>query len=182
VSRTPVRQALDRLYQENYLIRIPDRGFFVAEIDSHEARDLYEVRTALECFALDVAMTRGAIGKNECKRLAELHGIYASHIAKNALLERISSDRDFHVYLASLSGNQYLIDALTSVFERIIMKRRADGYWSSEKRGMATVKEHTLLLRAIRAKRRTEARRILESHLREAWVQYEAHLLQLAVP
>ena len=182
VSRTPVRQAFDRLYQENYVIRIPDRGFFVAEIDSHEARDLYDVRTALECFALDIAMARGAISKKECKRLTEFHEIYANHIARNAFVERISSDRDFHIYLASLSGNQYLIDTLTSVFERIIMKRRVDGYWSSERRGIAAAKQHALLLRAIRAGRRSEARRILESHLRGAWVQYEAHLLQLAVP
>ena len=183
VSRTPVRQALERLYQESYVIRIPARGFFVAEIDSHEARDLYDVRMALETFALRLAMSRGGIADKQFRHLLELQKIYARHVAENTLLERILSDRDFHVCLASLLGNRYLEDTLSTVFERLILKRRVDGYWpGSGKRGSAGLKEHESLLRAIRAGRTSEAVRILESHLREAWVQYEAHLLQLAAP
>ena len=183
VSRTPVRQALERLYQESYVIRIPARGFFVAEIDSHEARDLYDVRMALETFALRLSMSRDGIGEKQFKHLQQLHKVYAGHVADNALLERILSDRDFHVYLASLSENRYLEDTLSTVFERLILKRRVDGYWpGSGKRGSAGLKEHEGLLRAIRAGRASEAVRILESHLREAWVQYEAHVLQLAAP
>lgn len=183
VSRTPVRQALERLYQEGYVIRIPARGFFVAEIDSHEARDLYDMRMALECFALRLAMSRDGIGEKQFKHLMELQKIYANHVTENALLERILSDREFHVYLASLSGNRYLEDTLSTVFERLILKRRVDGYWPGiGKRGSAGLKEHEELLRAIRAGRRSEAVRILQSHLRAAWVNYEAHLLQLAVP
>ena len=183
VSRTPVRQALERLYQEGYVIRVPARGFFVAEIDSHEARDLYDVRMALETFALRLAMSREGIADKEFKHLLELQKAYAKHVVENALLERILSDRDFHVYLASLSGNRYLEDTLSTIFERLILKRRVDGYWpGSGKRGSAGLKEHESLLRAIRAGRTSEAVRIVESHVREAWVQYEAHLLRLAVP
>jgi len=182
VSRTPVTQALERLYQEGYVIHIPARGYFVAEIDSHEARDLYDVRAALESYALGLTMARGGLGEKQLERLSQLQEIYADRVAENAILERVSSDRDFHVYLASLSGNQYLVDLLNSVFERVIMKRRIDGYWSSEKRGAAAVEEHQQLLDAIRAGRSSDAKRILESHVRKAWVQYEAHLLQLAVP
>ena len=183
VSRTPVRQALERLYQEGYVIRIPARGFFVAEIDSHEARDLYDVRMALETVALRLAMSREGIADKQFKHLLELQRIYAKHVTENALLERILSDRDFHVYLASLSGNRYLEDMLSAVFERLMLKRRVDGYWPGRgKRGSAGLKEHESLLRAIRAGRTSEAVRIIESHLREAWVQYEAHLLQLAAP
>ena len=183
VSRTPVRQALERLYQEGYVIRVPARGFFVAEMDSHEARDLYDMRMALECFALRLAMSRQGIGDKQFKHLMELQKIYANHVAENTLLERIMSDRDFHVYLASLSGNRYLADTLSTVFERLILKRRIDGYWpGTGKRGSAGLKEHEELLRAIRAGRTSAAVRILQSHLRAAWVNYEAHLLQLAVP
>ncbi len=183
VSRTPVRQALERLYQEGYVIRIPDRGFFVAEIDSHEARDLYDMRMALETCALRLAMSREGIAEKQFKRLLELEKTYAKHVSEHALLERILSDRDFHVYLASLSANRYLEDTLSTVFERLMLKRRVDGYWpGTGKRGSAGLKEHEALLRAIRAGRTADAVRILESHLREAWVQYEAHLLQLAVP
>src|SRR4051812_41728063 len=36
VSRTPVRESLERLYQEGLLLRIKNRGYYVAEIDAKE--------------------------------------------------------------------------------------------------------------------------------------------------
>src|SRR3970282_2141339 len=82
VSRTPVRQALERLYQEGYVIRIPDRGFFVAEMDSHGARDLYDMRIALETSALRLAMSREGISEKQLKHLFELQKTYANDVAK----------------------------------------------------------------------------------------------------
>ena len=52
VSRTPVRQALERLCQEGFVQHIPARGYFVAEPPRSEIRDLYDVRFALEIRAL----------------------------------------------------------------------------------------------------------------------------------
>ncbi len=182
VSRTPVRQALERLYQEGYVIRIPARGYFVAEVKSHEARDLYQMRMALEPFALRISMTQG-ITPEQLDVLSRLHRTYAAHVAEFAVAERIVSDQEFHIYLASLSGNQYVVDTLQHVFERLLLKRRTDGYWpGTGKRGSAGVKEHDVLLRAVRAGRTTEAVRTLTSHLQGAWVQFEAHLLRLSVP
>src|ERR1700722_3221496 len=37
VSRTPVREALERLYQEGFVTRLPRRGFYVARITRDEA-------------------------------------------------------------------------------------------------------------------------------------------------
>src|SRR5690606_33184637 len=59
VSRTPVREALERLDQEGLVIRIPRRGFYVAEVGEEEARELYDLREALELFALRKSMERG---------------------------------------------------------------------------------------------------------------------------
>ena len=42
VSRTPVRASLERLYQEGYVIHILNRGYFVAEINEQEVRELYQ--------------------------------------------------------------------------------------------------------------------------------------------
>jgi DNA-binding GntR family transcriptional regulator len=47
VSRTPVRESLERLYQEGYVTRILNRGYFVAEINEQEVRVLYQTREAL---------------------------------------------------------------------------------------------------------------------------------------
>ena len=67
VSRTPVRESLERLYQEGYAGRRPRRGYYVAELNTADARDLYETREALEIFAFrkscELGFSRQAIAE-----------------------------------------------------------------------------------------------------------------------
>src|SRR5499427_11056549 len=56
VSRTPVREALTRLVQEGYVSFLPNRGFTCKEIRLQEADELYELREALEAFAVEKAI------------------------------------------------------------------------------------------------------------------------------
>src|ERR687883_27216 len=57
VSRTPVREALTRLVQEGYVAFLPNRGFTCKEIRLQEAEELYDLREALEAFAVEKAIT-----------------------------------------------------------------------------------------------------------------------------
>ena len=52
ISRTPLREALNRLAAENLLSFVPNHGFFVRQLDLQEIFDLYEVRAAIECAAV----------------------------------------------------------------------------------------------------------------------------------
>src|ERR1041384_2885899 len=56
VSRTPVREALTRLVQEGYVSFLPNRGFTCKEIRLQEADELYQLREALEAFAVEKAI------------------------------------------------------------------------------------------------------------------------------
>jgi len=182
VSRTPIRQALERLYQEGYAIRIADRGYYVAEMNPHEAKDLYQARLALEPFMTRTAMSLG-ITREQHARLDELQDIYLSRIDDHSVMERVLADQEFHLYLATLSRNDYLVNSLRSVFERLNLKRRIDGYWpDTGKRGHTSGREHRELLRAMRANRTGEAMDIMQAHIQQAWVQYEAHLLKIQMP
>ena len=53
VSRTPIREALTRLVQEGYVALLPNRGFTCKEIRLQEANELYQLRDALEAFAVE---------------------------------------------------------------------------------------------------------------------------------
>ena len=55
VSRTPVREALTRLVQEGYVSFLPNRGFTCKEIRMQEAEELYDLREAIEAFAVEKA-------------------------------------------------------------------------------------------------------------------------------
>ncbi len=54
-SRTPVREACNRLSQEKWLTRIPQKGYMVAPISLGEIVEVYEYRKMLECFAAEKA-------------------------------------------------------------------------------------------------------------------------------
>src|SRR6266850_8308156 len=70
VSRTPVREALTRLVQEGYVSFLPNRGFTCKEIRLQEAEELYELREALEAFAVEKAianLTEAALARLRAK-------------------------------------------------------------------------------------------------------------------
>ena len=55
ISTTPVREALYRLETDGLVVKLPYKGWFVREFTEHEVRELYEMRAALECFAVRLA-------------------------------------------------------------------------------------------------------------------------------
>ena len=58
VSRTPLREALNRLNTESLLRFVPGKGFFCRDLDVHEIFSLYEVRKAIEVAAIRLAIQR----------------------------------------------------------------------------------------------------------------------------
>src|SRR5258708_8541307 len=58
VSRTPLREALNRLNTEGFLRFTPGKGFFCRELDAHEIFDLYELRKSIELASIRLAIKR----------------------------------------------------------------------------------------------------------------------------
>lgn len=165
VSRTPVRESLERLYQEGYVTRIQNRGYFVAEIDEQEVRELYQTREALESFALRLTLLRG-ISARELKAVQAINARYGELCEESLSHERVLVDRDFHLRLASYSGNSHLVRTLEGLFERIILKRRVEGYHDT--RGLAPYEDHVRLLDALGRGEADAAQAILHAHIDSA--------------
>ena len=161
VSRTPVREALERLYQEGFVIRVVNRGYYVAEISAAEARELYETREALEVYELRRTLERG-ITAADIAMLDAINERYHALIGGELTRQRLLIDRDFHLALAGISGNQYLCRMLASIFERLILKRRVDGYHDT---GTTPYAEHVALLDGLRSGNASAAQRALAGHI-----------------
>jgi len=184
VSRTPVRQALERLCQEGYVTRIPARGYFVAEIDATEAHDLYDVRFALEVRAMETAFERGIDGA-AIEGLATINAEYKRMLANPKVIHRSEIDQEFHLALAGLSGNAVIVRMLRDVYDRLNLRRRNDGYWfwnQGGARGPGGAAEHLDMIRALRRKDRDAALQALREHLAHALANYEAFLASTAPP
>ncbi|HWP35755.1 MAG TPA: GntR family transcriptional regulator [Thermodesulfobacteriota bacterium] len=175
VSRTPVREALSRLVQEDYASLIPNRGYFVKEISIEEAEELYDVREAIEVFAVRKAVERATA--DDLRRLAERVERYGRDIYGRFTRERLLYDQAIHLEIARIAGNRTLERILRQVFERIILKRKTDGRYDPA-RGLAAHREHQRLLRLIRAGRADEAVACIRDHIREGKANVIADLRQ----
>jgi DNA-binding GntR family transcriptional regulator len=166
VSRTPIREALERLYQEGFVTRLPRRGFYVTEITRDEAYGLYGAREALELFALQVTLERGPLPRNALKTLTAYAKRYEELMGAYAPTERVLADVLFHLKLAELSGNRYVVRLLAQTFERSALKRRHEGYRYD--RSALAAAEHRQLLDALAKHDKRNAIQILRKHVQSA--------------
>lgn len=147
VSRTPVREAFVRLHADRLLHRFTDGGYYVAEIDLLDLRDLYELRLTLELRGVN----RAREARIEHDREA-LVGIRDEWLAIQADPPEpdgsfIALDESFHVELARSSGNVALVEMLESINVRIRPVRTYD--FLTEDRITTSISEHLLIVEAL---------------------------------
>ena len=162
VSRTPVREALTRLVQEGYVSFLPNRGFTCKEIRMQEAEELYELREALEAFAVGKAIEN--LTDNGLDKLKNKMHCYGRDVENRFTRERLVYDQDVHLAIAQMSGNETLQNMLRHVFERIVLKRRTDGIYDST-RGTTAHQEHLRLLAAMERRDAAAAVAIVRNHI-----------------
>ncbi len=147
VSRTPLREALNRLVAENLFVFRPGAGFFCRELDPQTIFDLFELREVIEVAAVRMACERatdaalGALGD----------ALYATGIDVTGLTvaEACTRDEAFHLGIAELSGNAVLLVELQRINERIRFIR-----WTqmSLSRVQVSKEEHKRIMAALVAR------------------------------
>lgn len=112
MSKTPVHQALLDLENKGFVTILPRKGFKVNALSAKNIRDMFELRRALE---------RTVILKITAKLTAddikELENIIQQIEQNRDPIDFQKYDRAFHRYLASLTNNTYIINALNTVWD-----------------------------------------------------------------
>ncbi|WP_370289444.1 GntR family transcriptional regulator [Nocardioides sp.] len=149
VSRTPVREAFVRLHADRLLKRYSDGGYYVAEIDLFDLRDLYELRLTLELRGITRAHEVGI--DHDRDALVELQeeweGIRLDPPAPDGSF--IELDESFHLSLLRASGNLALAEMLETINVRIRPVRTYD--FLSADRITSSIGEHLDIVRALLA-------------------------------
>ena len=117
-SRTPLREALNRLVAEGFLTLAKGQGFFCRSLEPDKILELYQARCAIETEGI-IRGIENASDKDIadlCDYLDEFEQIY---FKCTDLTELLHMDEEFHLRLASLSGNGELIRLLSNLNERI---------------------------------------------------------------
>ena len=161
VSRTPVREALQKLALEGFLYSIPRAGYIVEDTSETDIKDLFTTRTAIEKIAVKWAIEK--ITPEELQRL-EMNLQKTDDILQSGATESMMDlDAEFHqiIYRAARSKTLYKISQtlsdhtlrfrLACIHVPELAERARQG--------------HLKIFQAIQARDSTAAEEMVEDHL-----------------
>ncbi|MGC0239445.1 GntR family transcriptional regulator [Arthrobacter sp. SD76] len=110
VSRTPAREAFNRLEGERFITRVPRRGAQVRELNSSDLHDAYDARFMVESFAATEFCAAGHKVPEAMYRNLEIMDENADFEDEAAALRYLEADQAFHAALVQTLGNRPVID------------------------------------------------------------------------
>ena len=113
MSRTPVREALNRLADEGYITRLGKSGYCICKVQLKDYVDFNEFRSRLECFGA-YAATRNITNEN-LALLKENLELYIKACDEKDVETAIDLDNKFHKLIIMSSENEYLISAYKQI-------------------------------------------------------------------
>lgn len=158
VSRTPVREALQRLETEAMLSR-DGRSLIVASLDHNQIAEFYEVRSQLEGLAAALAAKHAS--DEEIRVLFGMIEADRQIANEPRLLSR--ANRRFHTQIHLASRNRYLVRQLEMVHRSMALLTETS--LAAAGRGMQSLDEHKAIVEAISKRQPEEADAAVRHHL-----------------
>ncbi len=149
VSRTPIREAIRRLEQEN-ILKETSRGMVVMGISREDMLDMYEIRMQLEGLAARRAAAN--VSDEQLKEMEETLDLQSFYVEKQegGSPEQIRDlDSRFHQLLYESSGSRAYQEVLKALHKKIIKYRCAS--ISKHIRAVHSLAEHRAIFEALAA-------------------------------
>lgn len=181
VSRTPIREALHQLVQDGVVVAEPNRGFFVATFTPQDLEEIFDLRGALEAFAMRKVAKEDhereyRIAMQALDRISELIAQAETDeqrlAAASAFLE---VDQGFHSWLVEQAGNKRLTGIVTGLWAQIAVFQKA----GSEIPGWMELAadQHRHIVQLLLEQRFDAAVVALEEHIQDMKVRVLADLV-----
>ena len=160
VSRTIVRQALNRLSSDKLVTLEPARGARVAQPSVEEARQVFEVRRMLE--AAVVKRLAADITPAQLRRLRKHLQQEAAAVDRPDAPGRTRLPADFHVLLAGMLGNDTLAELLGELLSRCSLIALT---YPSAPSAAQSLQHHAAIVDALERHDARTAVRLMQAHL-----------------
>lgn len=164
VSRTPVREALRRLHAEGLLEFVPHQGAVVADWNSADRQDVFELRAVLESYGAARAAQRMTDSRlEELRALAQAQ--YQESISKQeGYFDRIGHlNSRFHRGIHEAAGSPRLMSALASLIEVPIIMKTFESYQHEDL--IRSAADHLEIVRALEARDAEWSAALMRSHI-----------------
>lgn len=162
ISRTPVREALIHLASRGLIVYYPRKGFKIKCMTEEDVKDLFELRLVLE-----LTVIRHITPNLTEESLAEIEKVwnqYLNVVQTGDPVGSIHANRDFHIRLAQLTENSYLINALDEI--RDLTDLASVRSLEVDSRTLEATAEHERIFVELKRRSLEGALRQMEAHIR----------------
>lgn len=172
VSRTPIREAIQRLSEEGLVTLIPRHGAIVAGISGKMLTDVLQVRNNLEKMALSLAFDN--MGESAVNSLVKHHTEFSDAVKSGDIMCMTIADEGFHSVIYKASGNRKLEEILENLRDSMFRYRLEYLRYPELRESM--INEHAEIIESIRNHDLQKGLTTLEGHI---FNQEKAILLNL---
>jgi DNA-binding GntR family transcriptional regulator len=162
ISKTPVREALLDLSSRGFVTILPRKGVQINFLDEKDIKDLYQFRMAIE-----KTVIRGItpiITDGDIEKAQAINDTMADLVGTEKRVEYLQQDRQFHLFLAELSTNEYMIMALENV--RDLVDWMGVKALLRDKRMKEVYDEHNNVIQMLKKRDIDGAEKMIEEHIR----------------
>ena len=164
VSRTPVREAIRKLELERFVVMLPRRGTYVANLSLKDINEVFEIRAALDALAAGLAAER--ITEEELEQMERLLVEIADCIEQHNNQKIVEADEAFHDILYRASRNERLVGIICNLREQFTRFRSVSINYPG--RLQNTLEEHRQLVEAIAQRNPEAAQQKAREHIENA--------------
>lgn len=164
MSRTPVREALVRLENDEALQLIPRRGFYVEPIEKNDLSDIYQLSATLDGLAIELAALQ--MDNEAINRLETLVDKQQEALNNKEFSQWAKLDDEFHSEIVKCSTNESL-NKVIGIYSDKLYKARLYTINHRPSPDMSII-EHRAMIACLRAKDAKAAKVLMESHRRRA--------------
>ena len=161
VSRTPVREAMQKLVAEGFVKTTPNQTLIVTEVSLEDVKDVLQIREVLEGLAARIAAKK--ITRQEIDELKEIVTKMGLYVTKKDLTSYCKVDDEFHNLILNVCGNKWIIqirDNLGSFIYRFRIKSL-----SVPGRLRCSLEEHQKIMESLQKHNSEEADKLSQIHM-----------------
>jgi len=164
VSRTPIREALNRLKEQQLVTATSSHSVVVRGVSEQDLADIYEIRLRIEGYATRLCAER--IIDEQLNELKEIVALQEFYTERGGAANIRDMDSRFHELVYQYCGSEILQSTLSDLHHKVQRYRKLSV--EHPERAQVAVKEHADILRALEQHDGEEAERLTILHIENA--------------